>query len=229
MTVVLLAHRRIDLPNDRVSACGFDLPHEMTCWLSHRPPHGATPAAINNGLQLAGAEIAAAVTAQPADLLVVGGGPTGLGKPTSRPFSSTHSPTQTLEVFGHAVGKHLEVWNEVGVADDVEVQLAGVGQCPDLDGDVALDDADLEQFEDLGAGEVQGLLGAGEVAHEQVDPPLAVHGVNHPARRETRRGLVGRETFPFCCLAGYLLQPPGGVFLVHGHRDEQDADEIPCR
>jgi hypothetical protein len=123
MTVVLLAHRRIDLPNDRVSACGFDLPHEMTCWLSHRPRHGATPAAINNGLQLAGAEIAAAVTAQPADLLVVGGGPTGLGKPTSRPFSSTHSPTQTLEVFGHAVGKHLEVWNEVGVADDVEVQL----------------------------------------------------------------------------------------------------------
>jgi hypothetical protein len=146
------------------------------------------------------------VTAQPADLLVVGGGPTGLGKPTSRPFSSTHSPTQTLEVLGHAVGKHLEVWNEVGVADDVEVQLAGVGQCPDLDGDVALDDADLEQLEDLGAGEVQGLLGAGEVAHEQVDPPLAVHGVNHPALQETRRGLVGRETFPFCCRAGYL--PP---------------------
>ena len=31
---------------------------------------------------------------------------------------------QALEVLGHAVGKHGEVWHKVGAGDDVEVQLA---------------------------------------------------------------------------------------------------------
>ncbi len=80
----------------------------------------------------------------------------GLGSVTDRHgclLSLVGSGTQPLQVLGHAVREHREVRNQVRVGDDVEVQLAGVGQRPDLHGDVASDDADLEQLEDLGAGE----------------------------------------------------------------------------
>jgi hypothetical protein len=60
----------------------------------------------------------------------------------------------------------------------------------------------------------------------RVDSPLPVHGADHPALQETRRGLVGRQALPFGCGAGDLLQPPDRVVLVDGQGDEQDADEI---
>jgi hypothetical protein len=59
MTVVLLAHRRIHLPKDRV---GLRLRFAGRDELLAKPQaaDGAMPAAVTNGLRLTGAEIAAA-------------------------------------------------------------------------------------------------------------------------------------------------------------------------
>jgi len=52
-------------------------------------------------------------------------------------FALKGSSAQTLQVLDHAVPKHGEACNKVCVGDDVEVQLAGVGQRPYLHCNVA--------------------------------------------------------------------------------------------
>jgi hypothetical protein len=57
---------------------------------------------------------------------------------------------ELVESVCDAVGEQREVRHGVRVADDVEVQLARVGEGSDANGDVSLHDTDLKDLGHLG-------------------------------------------------------------------------------
>ena len=95
------------------------------------------------------------------------------------------------ECAGDPVGESGEVRGRVGVTDEVEVQLACVGECADADGDVPLHHPELEYLQHWRAGEKQRGGRAGKSADQQVDQPLPRHHADHPPLQQAGAGLVG--------------------------------------
>src|SRR5436309_12895629 len=78
---------------------------------------------------------------------------------------------EVVKGTSHALGEHLHIRAGVLVGDGGEVELAGVGQHRDGEGQVALDRRHREQLQQPRAGKVQRHWGTRDVGDRQAHRP----------------------------------------------------------
>jgi hypothetical protein len=64
----------------------------------------------------------------------------------------------------HSIGEHVEVWAKVMVGDDREVELSGVGERADADGQVRGEGHDRKDLKKRSAAKYSGIGGPGTLA-----------------------------------------------------------------
>jgi hypothetical protein len=141
-----------------------------------------------------------------------------------------NSAFKCLKGAPHSAGEHVEVWAKITVGDDREVELSGVGEGADADGEVRGEGHDRKDLEKGSAGEVQRDRGAGHVGHVCVHEPLTGHEPQEGTLQEhgPEHAPCGGPglLLPFRRLCGDLLEPPDVVAFPDRQRHQHPGVEV---
>ena len=133
----------------------------------------------------------------------------------------------------HSVDEHVEVWAEITVADDREVELSSVGERTDADGDVRGEGHDRKDLEQGSAGEVQRDRGAGDVGYVRVHEPLTGHesqkGTLQEHGPEHVSGGWSALLLALGRLCGDRREPSDVVALADGKRHQHPRVDVALR